>query len=296
MALHGNIPVIPTPFVRGEVEYAGFDKLFAHALDNLDGYVVCGSTGEAPALTTRERIDITRYVASRTPADKTVVVGLGHSSVEEAAAIGAAAADCGVRTALVPSPYYFPNSLEMVIDYVGTLAERTGLDIVFYDNPVTTKTHFTAENLMTLALAVPQIKAIKMTDHSFAKIRALKEHTELVVFGGDDIICYRAFEAGVDGSMIIAPIIYPQEFRDCWDLYRSGDYAASFDLYCRVLLPFITMFGPGDEIPTTKYLFHELGIYSSSDTRSPLLACDASRAREVMQGYRQGIQAIHAAR
>ncbi|WP_158301832.1 dihydrodipicolinate synthase family protein [Paenibacillus mesophilus] len=287
MVMQGNIPVIPTPFLQGKIEYAGFDRLFERTADYLEGYVVCGSTGEAPALTSAERKEIVRYIAARLPAEKHIVVGLGHTCLEEAIKIGRSAAEHGVKAALVPSPYYFPNSLDMVIDYIGKVAEGTGLDIVFYDNPVTTGTRFTAEDLLTLAKAVPGIKAIKMTDHSFAKIRVLKSKTGLVVFGGDDIICYRSFVAGVDGSMIIAPIIHPEAFRDCWRAFREGKAELSFRLYSEKLLPFISMFGPGDEIPTTKALFHHLGVFSSAETRSPLLTADSDRVREVLLGYGQ---------
>ncbi len=290
MVLKGNLPVIPTPFLNGKIDYTGFDRLIERTIDYLDGYVVCGSTGEAPALSTKERIHITRYIAKIIPDGKEIVAGLGHSCLEDAIEIGLGASEDGVRAALVPSPYYFPNSLDMVIDYVGKLAERTGLDIVFYDNPVTTKTTFTAESLVALAKAVPQVKAIKMTDHNFAKIRYLKEHTDLTVFGGDDIICFRAFVAGIDGNMIIAPIIYPEEFRKCWEAFQQGDVEKSFDIYSKVLLPFISMFGPGDEIPTTKALFKELGIFASSETRSPLIASDGARIREVLIGYEQGLK------
>ena len=288
MALHGNVPVIPTPFLNGKVHLSDFDNLIDKTAEHLEGYVVCGSTGEAPALSKEERISCVDYFSKKIPKGKQIVVGLGDTNLNQAVEIGLHAADAGVRTALIPSPFYFPNSLEMVIEYVGEVAERTGLDIAFYDNPVTTNTRFTANDLIQLAEAVPGIKYIKMTDHSFSKIRALKEKTNLKVFGGDDIICYRAFEAGVDGSMIITPSVFPAEFRECWEAYQSGDREKSFEIYTKVLLPFIIMFGPGDEIPTTKALFHHLGIFSSSETRLPLLPSDKTRFSEVMLGYNTG--------
>lgn len=290
MALQGNIPVIPTPFLDGKIEYAGFDRLIERTVDDLEGYVVCGSTGEAPALTAQERKSIVQYVARKLPAGKEIVIGLGHTCLEEAVEIGMCAAEAGVKAALVPSPYYFPNSLGMVIDFIGKLADRTGLDIVFYDNPVTTKTHFTAGELIAIAQAVPKVTAIKMTDHSFDKIRQLKRQTGLSVFGGDDIICFRAFVAGVDGNMIIAPIIYPVEFRNCWTTFRRGEVERSFQIYSEALLPFISMFGPGDEIPTTKALFKHLGIFASSETRSPFLQADQQRMQEVLTGYNQAFR------
>jgi len=290
MTIKGNIPVIPTPFLDGKLHLGDFDKLIDATADHLDGYVVSGSTGEAPALSKEERIGTVDYFMKRVPSGKSVVVGLGHTNLNEAVEIGNRAADAGVKAALIPSPYYFPNALEMVIEYIGTIAERTGLDIVFYDNPVTTNTKFTAHDLMTLAASVPSVKSIKMTDHSFSKIRTLKEKTDLIVFGGDDIICFRAFEAGVDGNMIIAPSVFPKPFRQCWDAYQNGDREQSFEIYSQVLLPFISMFGPGDEIRTTKALFHHLGIFSSRETRLPLLTADDVRFKEVILGYQTGLK------
>jgi 4-hydroxy-tetrahydrodipicolinate synthase len=290
MSLRGNIPVIPTPFLNGKVHYEDFDRLIERTVESLDGYVVCGSTGEAPALSKEERIQIVKYFAKRLPSGKEIVVGLGHTNVIEAVEIGKAASDSGISAALVPSPYYFPNTLEMVEEYVGMLADKTGLDIVFYDNPTTTNTRFTADELLHMAKSVPSIKAVKMTDHAFAKIRKLKEQSNLLVFGGDDIICFRAFEAGIDGNMIIAPIIYPEDFRRCWELYVSGKRIESFKLYAETILPFISMFGPGDEIPTTKALYHHLGIFSSPETRLPLLPSDSKRIQEVILGYETGMK------
>lgn len=88
--------------------------------------------------------------------------------------------------------------------------------------------------------------------------------------------------------MIIAPIIFPEAFRDSWKAYRSGDRMESYRIFSQTLLPFIHMFGPGDEIPTTKALFRELGLFSSAETRLPLLPADAKRISEMMLGYEAG--------
>lgn len=287
MTLAGNIPVIPTPFLNGKLHLSDFDRLIDRTMDSLEGYVVCGSTGEAPSMSKEERIETVDYLSKKMPKGKEIVVGLGHTNAEEVIEIGQRAADAGIRSALIPSPYYFPNSLNMITEYIGEIAEKTGLDIVFYDNPVTTNTRFTAKDLIQLAESVPAIKAIKMTDHSVLKIRALKEETGLIVFGGDDIVCFRNFEAGIDGSMIIAPCVLPEVFKASWDAYKGGDRETSYHIFAKSILPFIHMFGPGDEIPTTKALFHQLGIFTSSETRLPLLPADEQRIKELMLGYQE---------
>ncbi|RIE05294.1 dihydrodipicolinate synthase family protein [Cohnella faecalis] len=200
--MKGNIPVIPTPFVDGKIDYEGFENLIRHTSDFVEGYVIGGSTGESPHCRRgahRDRPLFCQARAAHAHRDRPQSYESGRSRGNRRAAV-----EAGIRSALVPSPYYFPNSLESVKAYVRSLAERTGLQIVFYDNPVTTKTVYTAQQLIELAAAVPAIKAIKMTDHNMGKIRALKQQTSLAVFGGDDIICFRAFEAGVDGNMILS--------------------------------------------------------------------------------------------
>lgn len=289
--MKGNIPVIPTPFLKGEIDFDSFERLIQRTEASVEGYVIGGSTGESPALTKDERIAIAQFFGKKLP-HKHVVIGLGHTNLIEAIEIGKAAAAAGIRSMLVPSPYYFPNSLDMVINYVAELAEQTSLDIIFYDNPVTTKTVYTAEQLIEIAEKVPAIKAIKMTDHNMGKIRKLKERTQLAVFGGDDIIAFRAFEAGVDGNMIIAPIIFPEAFKESWDLYQAGKRSESYNVFAHIILPFIHLFGPGDEVPTTKALLHHIGDFSSSEIRLPLLPSDKVRVSEMILGYECGLEAL----
>jgi dihydrodipicolinate synthase/N-acetylneuraminate lyase len=50
---------------------------------------------------------------------------------------------------------------------------------------------------------------VKVTDHDLDKITALKKSRNAAVFSGDDVVAFRSLLLGVDGSMIIAPSIFP---------------------------------------------------------------------------------------
>ncbi|WP_188997253.1 dihydrodipicolinate synthase family protein, partial [Paenibacillus nasutitermitis] len=65
--MKGNIPVIPTPFFEGKVDYEGFENLIHHTSEYVEGYVIGGSTGESPALSAEERIEIAEFFAKRLP-------------------------------------------------------------------------------------------------------------------------------------------------------------------------------------------------------------------------------------
>jgi len=282
--LTGSLPVIPTPFLNGKIDYDSLLRLFDHLFPELEGYTIGGSTGEAVSMTIAERTELIRFAAKNTPAGKTIVVGLTHTDLLESQELLRVASDAGVHAGLVPSPYYFPNSFEMVREYMRALAGAGDLPLVFYDNPVTTKTAFSAAQLLELAAACPTIKAIKMTDHALEKITALRLGG-MSVFAGDDVVAFRSLLLGVKGSMIIAPAVFPAAYQQTLAELAAGDEMSALETFSRRVLPFIHLFGIGDEIAVTKGLYEHLGIFRSGELRLPLLASTKERLSHAILAY-----------
>ena len=67
MKLAGSLPVVPTPFHRGKLDYDSLLKLFDHLFPELDGYTLCGSTGESVSLSLDERLELMTFAAQNTP-------------------------------------------------------------------------------------------------------------------------------------------------------------------------------------------------------------------------------------
>jgi 4-hydroxy-tetrahydrodipicolinate synthase len=283
--LSGSLPVIPTPFYDGRIDYDSLLRLFDHLFPDLDGYTLCGSTGESVSLSLQERRELMKFAVENTPADKTIVVGLTHTNLKEIIALAHYASELGIPAGLLPCPYYFPNSYAMVLEFFRSLDQASDLGVVLYDNPVYTKTWLRAEELFTILDACRHMRAVKMTDHDLDKITALKKNCDIAVFSGDDVVAFRSLLLGVDGSMIIAPSVFPAAYQEVVRLVREGKQAEALRVYSDQILPFIHLFGPGDEIANTKALFKELGIFRSDESRLPLLPCTRERLREVILAY-----------
>ena len=283
--LAGSLPVIPTPFFDNKIDFESLARLFDHLFPELDGFTLGGSTGEAVSLGTEERIELMRFAVKNAPAGKTVVAGLTHTNLQEMIVLARAACDLGVHAGLVPCPYYFPNSFPMVLEFFRALNTASPLPLVVYDNPLYTKTWLRVEEIFVLMDACSNLKAVKMTDHDLAKIERLKRERNATVFSGDDVVAFRSLLLGVDGSMIIAPSVFPAAYQDTVRLLRSGNNEQALRVFSAHVLPFIHLFGPGDEVQLTKAVFHKLGIFRSPETRLPLLPCSASRLQEVMLAY-----------
>lgn len=285
MKLSGSLPVIPTPFYEGKIDFDSLLKLFDHLFPELDGFTLCGSTGESVSLSTAERLELMSFAARYTPPGKKIVAGLTHTDLNEMGRLARHAAELGMAAGLVPCPYYFPNSFAMVREFLRALDQASDLELVLYDNPVYTKTWLRAEELIQLLDSCQHLHSIKITDHDLDKITRLKAERDVAVFSGDDVVAFRSLLLGVDGSMIIAPAVFPREYQQVVRTLAQGDTKAALRIFAARILPFIHLFGMGDEVATTKALFHELGIFRSPELRLPLLPCSAERTREVMLAH-----------
>lgn len=285
MKLSGVLPVIPTPFLDGEVDYASFNRMLEFCNPGVDGYTILGSTGEATSMSLKERMELVERAMCVVPRGEMVIVGIAQTEVAAAIELARHAEAHGVRACLIPSPYYFTNTKRGVYEYLRAIDSQVGIDLVFYDNPYTTKTFWSATDLAELAGRLDHLCAVKVTDHEIAKISWLKQHTDLAVFAGDDVVLYRSLLMGADGCMVIAPAVCPRAFRDSWRLLRSGCPDESYRLFSKKVLPFLHMFGVGSEIAATKALYKHLGIFTSDEVRPPLERCDDTWRDQLVLAY-----------
>jgi 4-hydroxy-tetrahydrodipicolinate synthase len=276
MAIEGILPVIPTPFRDGRFDEASFQRMLDHMLPSVDGYTLLGSTGEAPSLPTDERVRIAEAALAMTPPEKTVVVGVTHTSAAESVRLALHAQEHGAAGVLCAAPYYFTNSSGGIQRYLEELDRILEVELVLYDNPVSTKTRLDAEQVVGYAAALAHLNTVKLTDHDLTKV-ARWQAAGLRVLAGDDPILFRYLDAGVDGVMVIAPVLFPAAFRRVWELARAGEVRTALAAFASEVLPTLHVFGIGDEIVTTKVLLAQMRVFDSDEVLPPLEPTDERR-------------------
>jgi 4-hydroxy-tetrahydrodipicolinate synthase len=290
MSVTGILPVVPTPFLGGDFDVASFERMLERSLHALDGYTLLGSTGEAPSLTTARRMAIAERALAATPDGKDVVVGVSHTSVEESVGLAVHAQEHGARAVLCSVPFYFSNTYEGVLRFLRTLDAALEIDLVLYDNPVATKTLLRPDWVLGWAAELEHLGSVKLTDHDLAKI-GVWQAAGLTVLAGDDPILFQFLTEGVDGAMVIAPVVLPDSFRTTWELAAQGDLEAALTVFARELAPFVHAFGVGEEIATTKALLADLGVFASDELLSPLEPVSPERRRLLRQAFDLGHEA-----
>jgi 4-hydroxy-tetrahydrodipicolinate synthase len=290
MSVKGILPVVPTPFLDGAFDAASFERMLEHSVHGVDGYTLLGSTGEAPSLTTVQRMAIAEQALALIPPEKTVVVGVSHTSVEESIRLALNAQELGAGAVLCSVPYYFQNTYEGVLRFLRRLDAELQVDLVLYDNPVATKTVLRYDWVLGWAEELEHLRSVKLTDHDPAKI-GIWQGAGLGVLAGDDPVLFEFLAAGVDGAMVIAPAVLADSFRATWELAKRGDLEAALGVFARELAPFIHVFGIGEEIATTKALFADIGVFASDELLPPLTGVGPARRRQLRRAFEIGKEA-----
>lgn len=131
------IPLV-SPFLDGAVDHAALARLTAHlARTGIRGVVVCGSTGEAAALSKEEQLACLRTVAAHA-GGLPLVMGLsGHHLPDTRAWVQRLAAHDVPPLAglLVPAPHYVRPAQDGLRAWFTALADTSAVPLVVYDIP-----------------------------------------------------------------------------------------------------------------------------------------------------------------
>jgi 4-hydroxy-tetrahydrodipicolinate synthase len=203
------ITAIVTPLdERLEVDEEAFVELMAHlARHGSDGFVVCGTTGEAPTLADDEHLRLVELAASERPAGTTIIAGTGSNDTRHACHMTERATELGADAILSVTPYYNkPNRCGLRRHYE-EIARATDKPIVLYNIPSRVVLDLPNDFLAELA----QIERIDYVKQANNDNLALVDG--LGLYAGNDEIFARTLDIGGLGGVLVASHIVGDEMR-----------------------------------------------------------------------------------
>jgi 4-hydroxy-tetrahydrodipicolinate synthase len=231
---------------------------------------VNGTTGESPALTAAESIDLFRAV--RQAVDVPVIAGTGSNDTAHAIRQSEAAAGIGVDGLLVVSPYYNRPSQAGLDDHFRQIAAATPLPIILYDIPVRTGRKVESSTIVRLAEEVPTIAGLKDAAGSPAETAAVVAAVpdDFVVWSGDDNLTLPLLSVGARGVISVASHWAGREIAAMFAAFDAGDVAEARRINQR-LLPsygFQSTLDAPNPVPT-KAMLRTLGL-PAGECRPPM--------------------------
>jgi len=220
------LTAIVTPFDGDQRVAAGaFVELMHHLAEHgSDGFVVCGTTGEAPTLSDEEHLALIELAVKERPAGATIVAGTGSNDTRHAVFLTERATELGVDATLSVTPYYNRPSPRGIVRHYEEIARATDVPVLLYNIPARTGTNMPPELLAQLA-QIEHIDGVKQ-----ANAAELQMIDGLALYAGDDGSFARTLDLGGAGGILVASHIVGDEMQR---MAREPDHRAEIDASLR---------------------------------------------------------------
>lgn len=226
-----------TPFAGDAVDHPALTRLVQHyAAAGVNGFVVCGSTGEAAALDKHEQFAVLDTVLAAAGA-LPVVMGLSGYHLGQTIAWVKELAQRPIAGLLVPPPHYIRPAQAGLVQWFTALADASGTPLVVYDIPYRTGCHITLETLLALA-AHPNILAVKDCGGDAGKTQALITDGRLQVLAGEDAQIFTTLALGGAGAISASAHVCTAQFLEVMQFLNDGKLQQARALW-QPLLPVV---------------------------------------------------------
>jgi 4-hydroxy-tetrahydrodipicolinate synthase len=203
------LTAIVTPFDDDlNVDEQAFVDLLHHlAAHGSDGFVVCGTTGEASTLSDEEHLRVVELAVQERPEGATIVAGTGSNDTRHAVHMTERANELGVDAVLSVTPYYNKPNRRGIVRHFEEVAKATNVPVVLYNIP------------SRVVIDVPNdlLAELAQLDHVEYVKQANNDNLALVdglgLYAGNDESLLRTLELGGHGGICVASHLVGDEMR-----------------------------------------------------------------------------------
>jgi 4-hydroxy-tetrahydrodipicolinate synthase len=227
-----------TPFTRsGDLDEAAVRRLGRRQVDGGVHFLVpCGTTGENPTLTPRERIRIVEILADEAKGQVPILAGAGGYNTKEVIQLAGEMQKAGASGLLSVTPYYNKPTPEGLFQHYRAIAESTPLPIVLYNVPGRTGVNIDPKTLVRLA-SIPNIVGVKEASGNMAQMCEIcgAVPPDFIVLSGDDALTLPLMAVGGRGIVSVSSNEIPREMSQMVELAERDDFTAARAIHARIL-------------------------------------------------------------
>lgn len=276
------LTAMATPFDRnGEVDLRQATNLARALLDSgSDGLVICGTTGESPTLTDKEKWSLFAAVKKAVGGRGAVIAGTGSYNTAESIRLTREAEEIGVDGILLVVPYYNKPSQEGLFRHFEAIARSTRLPVILYNVPSRTVTNMSAETAIRLS-RIPNVAGTKEASADLAQIARIIENTrdDFLVWSGNDEDTLPILSIGGYGVVSVAAHLVGTQIQEMVQSYIDGNHDRAAQIHRRLLPLVKSLFLVGNPSPL-KYALNHIGFEVGSP-RLPLVEPEEEIAEKI---------------
>ena len=230
----GSLVALATPFLDGALDEAALARMCERQVcAGTAALVVCGSTGEAAALTEDEQARAIRVAVATAAGRVPVIAGCSAAATDAAARLAATAVRHGADAVLSAAPCYVRPTQDGIAAHLRAVAHAADRPVMLYDIPGRTGVAI-ADATVAALFERRLIWALKDAAGDLGRVQRLRAlcGAGLLQFGGDDVTApaYRAI--GGDGCVSVSANLVPAlcaQLHAAWDRGNLPLFAATRD-------------------------------------------------------------------
>ncbi|WP_262681061.1 4-hydroxy-tetrahydrodipicolinate synthase [Paenibacillus sp. J5C2022] len=228
----GIIAALVTPFSSDHKLNEGAARQMVNRLiaAGIDGLFCLGTNGEFFAMTSEEKIRLTRIVVEEAAGRVPVYAGSGGIATHEVIELSKRLEQTGVDALSIITPYFNPLTQEEVVEHFEAVAAAIPLPILLYNIPGRTNLNLAPESVAQLS-AVPNIVGIKDSSGNLEQMiryRALTDASFSVLAGSDSLILWNLM-AGGNGAVAATANVVPKLVVSIYRHWLAGQFVQARD-------------------------------------------------------------------
>lgn len=286
MRYKGVFTALITPMMDGVLDHGSLRSLIETQLEHgIDGLVVNGTTGETPALTIDEQVQMVEWVMEKVGGRIPVIAGVGTNNTQTTIERARRMERLAVDGLLVVTPYYNKPNQAGLERHFRTVADSVDTSIILYNVPSRTAVSLAPDTIAALAM-LPNVEAIKeaTVDMERAAQVIAAAGDRAAVFAGDDTAFLPMLALGAKGIISAASNVIPGPFARLYKKFSWGDLDDARDVHYTYLDVIRAMLAQVNPLGV-KVAAQLAGVIDSDEVRVPLAQMsddDKALLREIL--------------
>ncbi|MSS15243.1 dihydrodipicolinate synthase family protein [Porcincola intestinalis] len=188
---------------------------------DVGGFYLTGSTGQAFTMTMEERMRVVEIVCDQVRGRKPVIVHVGNIGTKMSIELARQAESAGADAISSVPPFYWKFSAENIYHYYRDISESVDIPMVIYNIALA---GLMDEKLILKLASLPNVKGLKFTDRAHDEMGHLKTMLgkNFMIYSGCDEMAYSGLRFGADGIIGSFYNVIPDLYKKIYTAERNN--------------------------------------------------------------------------
>lgn len=241
-----------TPFHEdGSINFGKLEELIDFQIENhTDSIIICGTTGEASAMTDDEHLECIKIAVDRTRGRVPVIAGTGSNDTRHGITLTKRAKALGVDATLQVTPYYNKATQRGLIEHFKAIGEASDLPMILYNVPSRTGVNIAPQTVYELS-KFDFVDGIKEASGDMSQVAQIAHlcGPDFAIYSGNDDQIIPVLSLGGKGVISVLSNIAPKQTHDMIDFYLNGQTREALKIQLNYLPVIDSLFCEVNPIP-----------------------------------------------